>query len=44
MSFAKGLTICSIAAEIKEYKSISKEKKKKHEATALLANTKLNSI
>ena len=43
-SFTKGLTICSITAEIKEYKSIIKKKKKKYEKKVLLANTKLNSI
>ena len=44
MSSAIGLKICAITAGIKQYKSIIKEKKKKHEKIVLLAETKLNSI
>ena len=43
-NFAIGLKICAIAAGIKQYKSIIKEKKKKHDKIFLLAKTKLNSI
>ena len=43
-SSAIGLKICAIAAGIKEYKSIMKKKKKKHDNIVLLAKTKLNSI
>ena len=39
-----GLKICAIAAGIKKYKSIIKEKKKKHDKIVLLAKSKLNSI
>ena len=41
-SSAEGLTICSITAGIKKYKSIIKKKKKKHNKIVLLAETKLN--
>ena len=44
MSSAIGLKICAITAGIKQYKSIIKKKKKKHEKIVLLAETKLNSI
>ena len=43
-SSAIGLKICAITARIKKYKSIIKEKKKKHVKIALLAKSKLNSI
>ena len=43
-NFAIGLKNCAIPAGIKQYKSIIKEKKKKHEEIVLLAKTKLNSI
>ena len=33
-----GLKICVIAAGIKEYKSINKKKKKKHDKTVLISN------
>ena len=39
-----GLKICAIAAGTKKYKSIIKEKKKKHDKIVLLAKSKLNSI
>ena len=39
-----GLKICAIAAGIKNYNSIIKKKKKKHDKIVLLAKTKLNSI
>ena len=39
-----GLKICTIIAGIKKYKSLIKNKKKKHDKTVLLARTKLNSI
>ena len=38
------LEICAIAAGIKKYKPIIKEKKKKHDKIALLAKVKLNNI
>ena len=44
ISSAIGLKICAITAGIKQYKSIIKKKKKKHEKIVLLAETKLNSI
>ena len=40
-SSAKGLKLCAITAEIK--KSIIKKKKKKHDKTALLVKSKVNS-
>ena len=43
-SFATRLKICSITAGIKNYKSIIKKKKKKHEKIVLLAKSKLNRI
>ena len=43
-SSAIGLKICAITAAIKEYKSIIKKKKKKHDKIVLLAKSKLNSI
>ena len=43
-SSAIGLTICAIAARIKKYKSIFKEKKKKHDKVVLLAKSKSNNI
>ena len=39
-----GLNIPAIVARIKKYKLIIKEKKKKHNKTIFLAETKLNSI
>ena len=36
--------MCAITAEIKKYKSIINEKKKKHDTIVLLAESKLNSI
>ena len=39
-----GLKICTIIAGIKKYKSLIKEKKKKHDKTVLLTKTKLKSI
>ena len=39
-----GLKICSIAARIKKYTSITKKKKKNHGNIALLWKSKLNSI
>ena len=41
---AVGLNVCAIAAGIKNYKSIIKKKKKKHDKIVLLGNSKLNSI
>ena len=38
------LTICTITALTKNYKSIIKKKKEKHDKAALLAKSKLNSI
>ena len=43
-SSAIGLKICAITAGIKKYKSIIKEKKKKHNKIVLFAKSKLNSI
>ena len=43
-SSAIGLKIWAINAEIKKYKSIIKEKKKKHDKRVLLAKSKLNSM
>ena len=40
---AVGLKICAVAAGIKNYTSIIKEKKSKHDKAVLLAKTKLNS-
>ena len=42
--FSNRIKICAITAGIKKYKSIIKKKKKKHDTTALLAKSKLNSI
>ena len=39
-----GIKICAITAVIKKYKSIIKNKKKKHDEIVLLAKTKLNNI
>ena len=39
-----GLKICAITAGIKNYKSMIKKKKKKHDKIVLLAKSKLNSI
>ena len=44
MSSAIGLKICPIAAGIKKYKSIIKNKKKKHDKTVSLAKSKLHSL
>ena len=43
-SSAIGLKICAITAGIKEYMSIIKKKKKKHDKILLLAKSKLNSL
>ena len=43
-SSAIGLKVCAIAAGIKKYESIIKEKKRKHNKTALLEKSKLSSI
>ena len=43
-SSAIALKICVITAGIKRYKSIIKEKKKKHDKIVLLAKSKFNSI
>ena len=43
-SWAVGLNICAITAEIKKYRSITKKKKKKHDKIVLLGKSKLNSI
>ena len=42
-SSAIGLKICVVTAGIKKYKSIIKNKKKKHDKIVLLAKSKLNS-
>ena len=41
---AVGINICAITAVIKKYKSIIKNKKKKHDEIVLLAKPKLNNI
>ena len=41
---AIGLKICPITAALKNYKSIIKKKKKKHDKIVLLPKSKLNSI
>ena len=41
---AMGLKICALTAGIKNYKSIIKKKKEKHDKKILLAKIKLNSI
>ena len=43
-SSAVGLKICAVTVGIKNYKSIIKIKKKKHDKIVLLAKSKLNSI
>ena len=43
-SSAIGLKICAIIAGFKKYKSIIKEKKKKHDKIVSLAKSKLNRI
>ena len=43
-STAIGLKICAITAGMKKYKSIIKEKKKKHDKAVLLTNSKLKRI
>ena len=43
-SSAVGLKICAITAGIKKFKSIIKEKRKKHEKIVSLAKAKLNTI
>ena len=43
-SSAIGLKLCVIAAGIKKYQPIIKEKKKNHDKIASLAKSKLNSI
>ena len=42
-SSAIGLKVCAITAAIKNYNSISKKKKKKHDKIVLLAKSKFNS-
>ena len=44
LSFAVGLKICAITSGIKNYKSIIKKKKKKHDQIVLLGKTKLDTI
>ena len=44
VSFATGLKIFAISSGIKMYKSIIKEKKKKHDKIVLLTKSKLNNI
>ena len=41
-SFAAGIKICAITAEIKKYKSIIKKQKKKHDKIVLLGKDELN--
>ena len=43
-SSAIGLKFCVIPARIKEYKSVIRKKKKKHDKIVLLAKHKINSI
>ena len=43
-SYAVGIKICAITAETKKYKSIIKEKKKKHDKIVFLRKVKLNTI
>ena len=43
-SSAIGIHICEITAGIKNYKSIIKKKKKKHDKIVLLGRDKLNTI
>ena len=43
-SFVIGLKMCTKTAGIKNFKSILKKKKKKHDKIALLAKSKLNAI
>ena len=43
-SSAIGLKICAITAGIRNYKSVIKKKRKKHDKIVLLAKSKLNSI
>ena len=42
--FCNKIKICAITAGIKEYKSIIKKKKKKHDKIVLFAKSNLNSI
>ena len=44
VSFATELKIFAISSAIKMYKSIIKEKKKKHDKIVLLTKSKLNNI
>ena len=44
MRSAIGVTVCLIAAGIKNFKSIMKNKKRKHDKIVLLAKSKLHSI
>ena len=44
MSSAIGIKICPMAAGIKNYKSIIKKKKKKHDKIVSLAKSKLSRI
>ena len=43
-SSAVGLKICAITAEIQEYMSIIKKKRKKHDKTVLLGKLQLDTI
>ena len=43
-SSAVGLKICAITAEIQEYMSIIKKKRKKHDKTVLLGKVQLDTI
>ena len=43
-SFGVGLKICAITAGIRNYKSIIKKEKKKHDKIVLLGKDKLNTI
>ena len=42
-SFATGLKICAVAAEIKKYKSIINKKEKKHDKIVLIAKALIDS-
>ena len=44
LSSAVGIKICAINAAIKNFKSIIKKKKKKHDKIVLLGKDKLNTI
>ena len=44
MTAVNGLKICVLTAAIKKHKSITQEKKQKHDKIVMLAKSKLNSI